>query len=500
MMISTLDGLLRESARRWPGRAALVDETGRTLSYRELNARAQAFSLHAALETLTGGKHAAILSRNSFESVTLYFALMSRGAVVVWLNHTLDAKELADIAQDARISSLFYESELKAKADRIVSEFPADALALESLASGGRTTGQPKAISRKDDLATIVYTSGSTDKPLGVMLTHRNLISNNEAIADYLGLAESDRVACVLPIYYIYGLSLLLSHLAVGASVILENRFSYPQATLEGIETLGATGFSGVSSHFILLMNHTDFLSRKLPALRYLTHAGDKMPVAVTEKLLKAFPEKKLFLMYGQTEAAPRISYLDPSLATKKPASSGKVLKNMELRILSGEGKLCAVHEEGEIAVRGENVMKGYWNNPEETRKVLREGWLFTGDIGYLDEDGDLFVTGRNKQFIKVGGRRVSPAEVESIALEYPGIREAAVMGVPDETLGEKLRLYVSESGPVPVSPAAVVEFYKKKAPFYKIPSEVIRVAALPRTSQGKIDRKRLALAKVLDG
>ncbi len=491
-MICTLDGLLRESARRWPQNAALVDEIGHTLSYHELEKNTDGLFQSKPFLALSRGERAAVLSRNTFQSVAVYFAILRTGAAVIWLNHSLDFKDLAEIAKDAGISILFHEDEFKGKADRIGAECGVGTVSIESLKPSGPVHPRTESDLGANDLAAIVYTSGSTDRPLGVMLTHRNLLSNNEAIADYLNLSQTDRVACVLPFYYIYGLSLLLSHFMVGGAVILENRFSYPLAALDGFEAQKATGFSGVSSHFILLMNHTDFLSRTLPDLRYLTHAGDKMPVMVTEKLLKAFPDKKLFLMYGQTEAAPRISYLDPSLAQRKPASAGKALKNIELRVLDTESKACPTCEEGEIVIRGENVMKGYWNNPEETGKVLKEGWLFTGDTGYLDEDGDLFVTGRNKQFIKVGGRRVSPAEVESLALEYAGVLEAAVTGIPDETLGEKLRLYVVEKGEGFVDPASLIDFFKKKAPSYKVPAEVLRVAALPRTSQGKIDRKRL--------
>ncbi len=498
-MFSALDDLLSQSARRWPNEIALMNEWG-NIHYKQLEADVNVFSHRLIQLGLKRFDRAAILSRNSFDSVTVYFALSRIGAVVVWLNHSLDAKDLGAVSKDAGVSFLLCEVELKGKAEKISMDSGARIVLFsdsDDLKKAPNENNIFKSISSSDDLAAIVYTSGSTDKPLGVMLSHRNLLSNNEAIAAYLNLTKDDRVCCVLPFYYIYGLSLLLSHLAVGGSVFLENRFSYPQLALEEMEKNEITGFSGVSSHFILLINHTDFLKREFKKLRYFTHAGDKMPVAITEKMVKAFPSKELYLMYGQTEAAPRISYLDPKSAAKKPASAGKALKNIEMKILNGDGNACAPGEEGEIVIRGDNVMKGYWNNPEETKKVLREGWLFTGDIGYRDADGDLFVTGRMKQFIKVGGRRVSPAEVESMALEYPGVREAAVIGVPDETLGEKLRLYATEDAAKPVNAAALTDFYKTKAPFYKVPAEIVIVAALPRNSQGKIDRKRLAQMKV---
>ena len=328
----TLDALVSESARKWPDGIALLDENESDLTYRKLETWVNIFSNRLIRLGVKRGERVAILSRNSFESVSIYFALLRVGAVVVWLNHSSDAKELGAVSKDAGISLLLHEAEFKAKAEKIASDYGAKAVQPSELKSISDENKNFKSVARAEDLAAIVYTSGSTDKPLGVMLTHRNLLSNNEHIAAYLNLTCEDRVCCVLPFYYIYGLSLLLSHLAVGGSVVLENRFSYPQAALEGMKNQKVTGFSGVSSHFILLMNHTDFLNQELPFLRYFTHAGDKMPVAVTEKILKAFPKKKLFLMYGQTEASPRISYLDPHQTAKKPASAGKALKILNCR------------------------------------------------------------------------------------------------------------------------------------------------------------------------
>ncbi|GEM_PF-234813 len=493
-MISSLDEWVRAGAARFPDRPVLIDENGQSLTYRALDEKVGMSARAFGSLGLTANTRVALLSRNSFESVTVYFALLRAGAAVVWLNHSLPNTELSEIVRDSEAAFLLHEDEFIARATLIASfEGGPRALAVGeffSLKPSGSVPARPK---NPEALAAIVYTSGSTDKPLGVMLTHRNFISNNEAIRHYLELSEKDTVCCVLPFYYIYGLSLLLSHVAAGATVFLENRFSYPQVVAESLETSKATGFSGVSSHYAILMNRTDFLSRRLPALRYFTHAGDKMPVSVTAKITETFPRKKLFLMYGQTEASPRISYLDPALVGEKPASAGRPLQGVELKILNEQGEVCASGEEGEIVIRGENVMSGYWKRPEETGRALRDGRLFTGDLGYVDGDGDLFVTGRKKLFIKVGGRRVSLAEVESMALEFPGVREAAAVGTPDETLGEKIRLYVALKNEGALNGQTLKDHYKTKAPFYKVPSEVVIVPTIPRNSQGKIDRQRLA-------
>lgn len=491
--MTSLDEWVRAGAARFSGRAALIDQDGQTLAYGALEKKVGLSAGALGSLGLAPRARAALLSRNSFESVTAYFAILRAGATVVWLNHSLPDAELCEILRDSQASFLLHEDEFAGRAMRIASlGGGSQVIPIGELLGAKSNSLGPAQSKNLEALASIVYTSGSTDKPLGVMLTHRNFISNNKAIGRYLELSEKDIVCCVLPFYYIYGLSLLLSHMAAGGAVFLENRFSYPQVVAESLEASEATGFSGVSSHYVILMNHTDFLSRTLPTLRYFTHAGDKMPVPATEKIAETFPQKKFYLMYGQTEASPRISYLDPALVAKKPASAGKPLRGVELKVLNEQGRVCAAGEEGEIVIRGENVMSGYWKRPEETSRALRDGFLFTGDLGYLDGDGDLFVTGRKKQFIKVGGRRVSPAEVESIALEYPGIREAAALGMPDATLGEKIRLYVALKNDSPADSEALKDYYKTKAPFYKVPTEVVIVPAIPRNSQGKVDRPRL--------
>ena len=517
--MNALDELLTRAVRVGPDRPALMDEEGRVVTYRALNAATEALLSRLHGLELKAGERVALLSRNSASFVAGLFAVWRSKGVAVPLNCTWKSDELVAAIQDSGARVVFFEQELRGKLEteslnsKIKVFFepldhvggnltgggggaPQSARSPELVEGRGRLglppTG-PVKFPADNHLAMIVYTSGSTDRSLGVMLTHRNLLSNNLAIADYLKLTPEDRVCCVLPLYYIYGLSLLLSHVAAGACVILDNRFLYPQTVLDSMEKSEATGFSGVSSHFITLMNQTDFLQRQLPKLRYFTHAGDKMPPSVAQKVAETFPDKQLFLMYGQTEAAPRISFLDPWLVLKKPASAGRPLPGIKLEILGEDGRPCAAGEEGEIAIRGENVMAGYWNNPEETAKVLREGRLHTGDIGHLDADGDLYVTGRKKQFFKIGGRRVSPLEIESLTLQFGGVCEAAAVGIPDETLGERLKVCISESSTGAVDRQALMEFYRKHLPLHKIPLEMEVWPALPKNDQGKVDKKKLA-------
>ena len=299
---------------------------------------------------------------------------------------------------------------------------------------------------------------------------------------------------CALPIFfYIYGLSLLISHLLAGGTVIIENGFMYPTVVLDSIEKLGATGFAGVSSHYSILLTQSDLTARTLKTLRYFAEAGDKMPVWITKKIILSFPGKEMYLMYGQTEASPRLAYLDPKKAGLKPDSVGKAVPGVELKVIHETGESCSAGDEGEIVARGANIMAGYWRKPDETARVIKDGWLHTGDLGHQDAEGDLFITGRKSDLLKVGGHRISPVEIERIAGELEGIKEAVVLGLPEKTLGHKIILCFIPHADSGLTETVLLDFFKKKLPPYKMPHQFIRVGEIPKNSTGKVDRKKLA-------
>ncbi len=482
----TLDAAIRRAASVSPDAPALFEEE-QSLSYGELEARVASLSAHVAAAGIGPGRRFGILSGNSPLSVSFLFAALRAGAVAVPLNHTLSAEDLALEAADCGLWALWAEPALEKKAavirDRV------RALRVEAPSGPVRSASLP--VVRPEEAAVILYTSGSTGRPLGVTLSHRNLLENARSAGFFLGLKEEDRVCLVLPLYYIYGLSVLLSHFICGASVILENRFSYPQVVLDEMEARAATGFSGVPSHYAILLDQTDFVSRKLPSLRYFTQAGDAMPPRLTRRLVEAFPSKKLFLMYGQTEASPRLSYLAPERAAAKPASVGKPVPGVTIRIAGDDGEDRPPGIEGEILAKGAGVMLGYWNRPEETAAVLCDGWLKTGDIGRRDADGDLFITGRKKNMMKTGGHRFSPLEIERVASEHSLVRECAAVPVPDELLGERLVLYVAAADDS--AEREVGDFLKKKLPSYKWPSKIVVLRDIPKNGFGKINRVQLA-------
>jgi len=328
--------------------------------------------------------------------------------------------------------------------------------------------------------ATIIYTSGTTGQPKGVTLSHGNLSSNVCSIQQYLQLTTRDRIVNVLPFYYSYGNSVLHTHLAVGASLVLENNLLYPHNVLTTMASERATGFSGVPSTFAILLSRARIENYDLSSLRYLTQAGGAMAPAMIERLRKAVPHAKLFVMYGQTEATARLAWLPPEMLDAKPGSIGIAIPGVKLELRDKQGQPVATGETGEIWASGENIMQGYWQDPELTRKVLVDGWLKTGDLAHCDEDGYFYIDGRSADMIKTGANRISPKEIEEVILELDGVEEAVVVGVPDELLGQVIKAVV-----VP-KPGAQIEIKQIRAhcwkhlAMYKVPKFIDFVAELP--------------------
>jgi len=486
-----LSDIILRAARNWPDAVAVI-EPPHSITYQQLDEKISAYAMGLVAFGLKKGERVGILARNSIDFVTVYFAVSRAGGISVALNYTLDIPELVRQADGCSCSALAVEEYFEEKAKAVLMR----TRSIRFLFNG--TSRMPQKAScrfptvKPDDAAAIVYTSGTTSKPLGVTLTHTNLIVNNQSIARYTRLTSSDRVCCVLPLYYIYGLSLVLSHFLVGAAVILENRFLYPNIALETIEQYGATGFAGVSSHYAILLSLSDIKKRKLPSLRYFMQAGDSMPEKITRRLIALFPRKRVYRMYGQTEAAPRLTYLNPALVRRKPTSVGRAIPGVRIKLVNGQGRECRAGETGEILARGKNVMAGYWNNKRETSRALKGGWLHTGDMAYKDRDGDLYIVGRKEEFLKIGGRRVSPQEIETIVREHPSVAEAAAVGVADTILGQRIRLFVSVRSDKTFRKKEIIRYCRRRLPPYKIPFEMVVLKALPKNSLGKIDREKL--------
>lgn len=343
-------------------------------------------------------------------------------------------------------------------------------------------------------LAAIMCTSGSTGDVKGVMVTHQNVLVNTEDILGYTGIGADDRVMSILPFYYCYGTSLLHTHLMAGGSLVLNNRFLFAEKMLDELDETGCTGLAGVPATYQILLRKTRFAQRTFPALRWLQQAGGALPNPLLCEIRRALPEVKLFVMYGQTEATARLSYLPPERLEDKLGSIGRGLPHTRLAVLRPDGTPVTPgsDEVGEIVASGDNVTLGYWGDSEETARFFRDGRLWTGDMARLDADGFIFIAERARDFIKAMGYRVGPKEVEEVLAEMPEIVEAAVVGVPDELLGEAVRAFIVTARPGQLTAADVQSHCVKRLPNYKAPQLVEFPPALPKLANGKVDMESL--------
>jgi len=340
-----------------------------------------------------------------------------------------------------------------------------------------------------DDIAVIIFTSGSTGTKKGVMLTHKNLIANTDSIIEYLGLDETDRMCVALPFFYCYGASLLHTHLRAGGSIVL-NQKPFLGSVISDINNYQCTGFAGVPSTYQILINKTRFLQQKFPSLRYFTQAGGQLPNKYIKILTEHFPEKKIYIMYGATEATARLSYLPPELTSAKMGSIGKGIPGVTLTVLNHEMQPVKPSEIGEILAKGDNIMKGYYNDPEGTEAVLKNGWLYTGDLATVDDDGFIYIVGRSKNIIKSGGYRISPMEIENEILSLEKFSGCVVFGIPDEIMGEAVVAVIQVPGTMDRHDLSrqIVTHCNKQFPSYKVPKKIFFIDELPLNSSNKID------------
>jgi len=503
--------LLEESTIQNPLKNALWFKE-KWYSYDELNKAANSIAGFLVNRKVNRGDRVAILHENSFFYVAAYFGILKAGAVVVGLNTETNSQTLSYLLNDSGTKCVITQKKYNRflipaikdcpdVSDIVLTEEEGDptlynihlSINIETLSTILEKFKDPVFVPSIDiDLSEIVYTSGSTGKPKGVMLTHLNLVSNMCSICKYLQLSKEDRIMVILPFYYIYGKSLLLTHVLMGASVVIDNSFVYPNKILDTMKKTEVTGFSGVPSTFMILLNRSSLKDTQLPKLRYVTQAGGSMAPAIQKEVVKVFSPAQLFIMYGATEAAPRLSYLDPKLLLSKWGSIGIPVDNVDLLICDSEGNEVPQGEVGEIAARGSNIMKGYWNDPEETGKVLKYGMYFTGDLGKKDEDGFIYVVGRTKDMIKVKGFRIGAKEIEEKILEIDEVHETAVIGVDDPILGEAILALIIPKHKNWSDEVKIRRHLQSKLTPMKVPKYIEFRNSFPKNESGKILKIKL--------
>lgn len=498
---------LEETRRRHGGREVVVHGDTRW-DYDTLAARSAALAAVFAAGGLVRGDRIALFWENSPAYLQIYFAAMRLGAVLVALNPVNEARYVNKVLADCQPALLVAQTKyLRRFAAGLDASLLPPGLVLDEVLPELRTASAPVLLGEladgtvlapetplpaAEDLAMILYTSGTTGAPKGVCLSQRNLMANNASIVDYLALDENERVLVLLPFYYSYGHSVLLSHVTVGGCLVIDNRFGFPNAVLETALKESVTGLPGVASTFNILMQRSRLPETGLPSLRYFTTAGGALPPAGLARLRAMLPAARPVVMYGQTEGTARLSYLPAEDVDRKAGSIGRGIPGVELAVLNKAGEAVAPGETGEIVAAGENIMRGYWRDPEETAKVLdAEGRLWTGDLARVDEEGYIFVVGREKDMIKSGAFRINPKEIEEIVAELEGVLACAVVGMPDALLGEKMVVCLVPGEAANLDEKAVMRHLKRRLPHWKVPQALRFFDELPRTASGKI-RKHL--------
>ena len=474
---------------RNPEKLFILGDHG-TLTYAEFEKKLE--NVSSVLYNRYGSrKKILLIADNTPFFIISYLSIIYSGNIAVLVETRISKTDLTQINETSSLSGAL----VQAKYCPYFEDSPFDIINETILQEEGDKEFflHPQPGVQDDDIAVIIFTSGSTGTKKGVMLTHKNLIANTGSIIEYLGLDETDRMCVVLPFFYCYGASLLHTHLRIGGSIVL-NQKPFLSSVIKDIDTYQCTGFAGVPSTYQILINKTRFLQQEFPSLRYFTQAGGQLPNRYIKLLTDHFPEKKFYVMYGATEATARLSYLPPELVTIKMGSIGKGIPGVTLAVLNKNMQEVKPSEIGEIVGKGDNIMKGYYNDPEATEAVLKNGWLYTGDLATVDDDGFIYVVGRSKNIIKSGGYRISPNEIENEILSFEKFKGCVVFGIPDEIMGEAVVAVIQAPDTVDQHDLCreIVTHCNKRFPSYKVPKKIFFIDEFPLNSSNKIDMAAL--------
>lgn len=495
MSARTLDGDLRAAAALHPEHQAVVAPE-RTLSYADLDRAADRVAVGLRELGVSPGDRVALVLPNGAELPEAVYGTLRARAAFIPLNPTIKEGKLADVIERSGAAAIICDSERAPIVEAAAASAGGSAVVSDLSSLGrARATGDPRPLDL--DLAAVLFTSGSTGEPKGVTLTNRNMAFVAGSIVEYLEMARDDRILCVLPLSFTYGLYQLLTCVRVGATLVLEAGFTYPGRVVQTLEAERITGLPAVPTVFGVLVALRGLAERELPHLRFLTNAGAALPAAMLAAVRRTFPGARLYSMYGQTECA-RVCYLPPDELDARPMSVGIAIPGTEAWVEDDAGRVAPAGEVGELMVRGSHVMQGYWEDEEGTAQRLRPGrwpWervLATGDLFRQDAEGYLYFVSRRDDLIKSRGEKVVPREVEEVLHAIAGVREAAVVGVPDELLGQAVHAHVAPESGVELGTDELRRHCAERLEVHMIPRRVTLHAALPRTANGKIDRRAL--------
>jgi long-chain acyl-CoA synthetase len=469
-----------------------------TISYGELLAHTNrlANGLHGL--GVDENSKVAILLRNVPEFVISYYAILALGATVVPLCYMCLIEEVDKIVCDSNVETMItnfefddlvkeLQSSMCSEVQRIIVKDAPElegVIAYEKLVEG--QSEKLEAASREeDDVAVILYAPTSSRVVRGCMLTHRNLDWNAEVMSRQCSLTSEDVVMAVLPFFAVYGQSCVMnSSIKAGASLVMHESF-IPGEVLKALQHEQVTVFFGVPTMFVYILNHPLIYQYDLGSVRLWFTGGAPFPREVMDRWNNELGSR-IYEGYGLTEAAPLVT-MQPLGGPYKIGSIGISPDDLEVRVIDEEGKELERGEVGELIVKGPNVMKGYYSKQDETDKVLKDGWLHTGDMVYIDEDGFVFIVGRKKDLIIRGGFNIYPREIEEVLVSHPLISEAAVVGIPNKYLGEEVKAYVKQKPGSNLTEEQVLEFCEEHLPYYKTPKFVVFVRSFKKDPSGQI-------------
>ncbi len=463
---------------------------------------------------LKPGDRVAILSDNSLFFVLSYFAIIAARGVVVPLsslasnqqmalqisqteprfsfvsseNILLFLKSLTLIERQNYIQKIWYDcGQVEDKIANLISH-PVHFECADIL---NTANAAKPLVSKLDDLVAIMYTSGSTGTPRGVQITSNNLLVNSNDIIKSLGITSEHRAGLVLPLHYCFGLSVLHTHLMVGASTCLLGGYKIPEEIINKLERYQVHAFYGVPSTYQTLLRYTSFQNSTLSSISFFAQAGGYLPPVFIKKIHTSFPKIPFIVMYGQTEATARLSILPQDASETKRGSIGKGLENIRLKVVRKDGEQVAFGEIGEIVATGSSISPGYWKLDKESKERFRAGNLWTGDLATVDAEGFIFIKGRKQDFVKPHGVRVSCQEVEDVICQLSGVDAVAVIGVPDENHGEALIAFVA-STTNKLTERHVIKYCKSHLSMIHVPAQIRLVDSLPLNSGGKVAKSSL--------
>ena len=496
-----------------PDREAIIFE-GNRWNFADLADRSNRLANALAEMGVGQGDKVGMLQVNCNECIEVYFATAKLGATYVPLNFRARAEELEFMINFSEASALFlgqrYVKMVNAMREKIPGmknlvsvEGPAEGmLEYESVIA----EADPEEVFTDiddNDTSILMFTAGTTGQPKGVMLTHDNLatyVLNNVSPADP---DIEEKNILTVPLYHIAGMQAVLAAVYGGRTLVVQRQFD-PSDWMTLVETESVTRAMMVPTMLKQLMEHEEFPERNLSSLQVITYGAAPMPVEVITKAIEVFPGTRFINAFGQTESASTITMLTPedhviegtpgerAIKLKRLGSIGRALGDTEVKIFDEDGSEQPVDEVGEIVARGPRVMKGYWKADEATNNTIRNGWLYTGDIGYMDEAGYIFLSGRAKDIIIRAGENISPEQVEATLHSHPAIDEAAVIGVPDPQWGETIRAIVALKAGAQASEADIIEHCRGQLASFKKPESVIFVDSLPRNPLGKVLKRVL--------